>query len=86
MNAGVRLQVNGQPVEVPAGASVAAAVAHWTLHFRTSVGGEARAPLCGMGVCFECRVRIDGVEHQRACMTVVGEGMRVETAAEPAHG
>ena len=79
MNGRVRLQVNGQPVEVPAGASVAAAVAHWTLHFRTSVHGQARAPLCGMGVCFECRVRIDGVAHQRACMTVARDGMQVDS-------
>jgi len=75
----VRLQINGQPVEVPEGASVAAAMAQMTLHFRSSVNGAPRAPLCGMGVCFECRVRIDGVAHQRACMTPVREGMRVDT-------
>lgn len=75
----VRLSVNGQAVDVPAGASVAAAVAHVTLHFRRSVGESARAPLCGMGVCFECRVRVDGVAHIRACMTPVSEGMQVQT-------
>ncbi|WP_267223209.1 (2Fe-2S)-binding protein [Dyella silvae] len=79
MSATVRLSVNGQPVEVPAGASVAAAMAHVTLHFRRSVSGTARAPLCGMGVCFECRVNIDGVPHVRACMTPVIEGMQVRT-------
>jgi sarcosine oxidase subunit alpha len=79
MNARVRLHVNGHPVDVPEGTSVAAAVAHWTLHFRTSVGGEPRAPLCGMGVCFECRVHIDGIAHQRACMTPAREGMWVES-------
>ncbi|GAB3782681.1 2Fe-2S iron-sulfur cluster-binding protein [Dyella agri] len=77
----VRLVVNGQPVEVPAGASVAAAVAHVTLHFRRSVDGAPRAPLCGMGVCFECRVQVDGVTHVRACMTPVSEGMQVVTDA-----
>lgn len=81
MSAPVRLTVNGQPVEVPAGASVAAAVAHATLHFRSSVGDASRAPLCGMGVCFECRVQVDGVAHVRACMTLAGEGMRVVTDA-----
>lgn len=82
----VRLQVDGVAVEAPAGASVAAAIAGITMRFGPRPGGGARAPLCGMGVCFECRVRIDGVEHQRACMTAVVEGMRVETEAEPAHG
>ncbi|GAA0716492.1 (2Fe-2S)-binding protein [Dokdonella soli] len=75
----VRLTVNGQPVEVPAGASVAAAVAHVTLQFRRAVHGEPRAPLCGMGVCFECRVQVDGVAHVRACMTPARDGMRVQT-------
>jgi predicted molibdopterin-dependent oxidoreductase YjgC len=75
----VQLTVNGQPVEVAEGASVAAAVAHVTMRFRRAVQGEPRAPLCGMGVCFECRVRVDGVAHVRACMTPVREGMRVQT-------
>ncbi|WP_426663012.1 2Fe-2S iron-sulfur cluster-binding protein [Rhodanobacter aciditrophus] len=77
----VRLVVNGRPVEVPAGASVAAAVAHVTPHLRRSVDDAPRAPLCGMGVCFECRVRVDGVAHVRACMTPAGEGMQVVTDA-----
>ena len=36
--------------------------------FHTSVRGEPRGPLCGMGTCFECRTEIDGVRHERACM------------------
>ncbi len=78
-SARVRLSVNAQPVEVPAGASVAAAVATLGVPFRRSRSGEPRAPLCGMGVCFECRVRIDGVEQRRACMTPAREGMQVQT-------
>ncbi|QHG87209.1 MULTISPECIES: 2Fe-2S iron-sulfur cluster-binding protein [Xanthomonas] len=79
MSATVRLQVNAQPVEVLAGASVAAAVAQATLQFRQSSSGQPRAPLCGMGVCFECRVRIDGVGQQRACLVDAREGMQVRT-------
>jgi sarcosine oxidase subunit alpha len=81
MSAQVKLSVNGQPVEVPAGASVAAAVAQVTMQFRRSVSDTRRAPLCGMGVCFECRVQVDGVAHIRACMTPVSEGMQVVTDA-----
>ncbi|MFA4383274.1 2Fe-2S iron-sulfur cluster-binding protein [Xanthomonas perforans] len=77
MSATVRLQVDGRMVEVPAGASVAAAVAQATLQFRQSSSGQARAPLCGMGVCFECRVRIDGVGQQRACLVDACDGVRV---------
>ncbi|KRB11379.1 2Fe-2S iron-sulfur cluster-binding protein [Lysobacter sp. Root690] len=76
----VCLHIDGVAVEVPAGASVAAAIAtrsEVALRFRRSRSGEPRAPLCGMGVCFECRVTIDGVAHQRACLTVAREGMQV---------
>jgi D-hydroxyproline dehydrogenase subunit gamma len=79
MNGMIRLQVNGHAVEVPDGASVAAAIAHVTIHFRRSPGDTPRAPLCGMGVCFECRVRVDGVPHVRACLTPAAEGMQVIT-------
>lgn len=81
MSAQVKLSVNGLPVEMPAGASVAAAIAQVTMQFRRSVSDTKRAPLCGMGVCFECRVQVDGVAHVRACMTAVTEGMQVVTDA-----
>ena len=45
-----------------------------------SVSGEPRAPLCGMGTCYECRVTIDGVAHRRACLVTVADGMHVTTA------
>jgi NADPH-dependent 2,4-dienoyl-CoA reductase/sulfur reductase-like enzyme len=38
-----------------------------TTAFRQSVTGQPRGPLCGMGVCYECRVTIDGVPHRRSC-------------------
>ncbi|WP_158753229.1 (2Fe-2S)-binding protein [Dyella sp. S184] len=79
MSALILIQVNGCDVEVPAGTSVAAAIARLELPFRRSVRGQWRAPLCGMGVCFECRVHIDGVAQQRACMVPVREGMQVST-------
>ena len=44
---------------------------------RKSVSGEPRGALCGMGICQECRVTIDGLPHQRACMVLVREGMEV---------
>ncbi|MBN6149721.1 (2Fe-2S)-binding protein [Xanthomonas sp. AmX2] len=75
----VRLQVNGRALDVAPGSSVAAAVAQVTLRFRRSRGGQPRAPLCGMGVCSECRVRIDGVGQLRACITPVRDGMQVWT-------
>ena len=75
----VSLSINGRSLRVPAGASVAAGLAQAGVPTRRSVRGQPRAPLCGMGVCFECRVRVDGQAHVRACLTTVREGMEVET-------
>lgn len=79
MNTMLRLQVNGIDVDVPAGANVAAAIARVTPGFRHSPGGAMRGPLCGMGVCFECRVTIDGEAHRLACLTPARNGMQVQT-------
>lgn len=77
----VTLWIDGTPIRVPAGTTVAAAVIISGRNaFRTSVTGEPRGPICGMGVCFECRVAIDEQEHCRSCQTVCREGMQVRTA------
>jgi predicted molibdopterin-dependent oxidoreductase YjgC len=82
MSEPVTLQVNGRKVVVPAGTIVAAAVAlAGQTRFRRSVLGEARGPLCGMGICMECRVTIDGQPHCRSCQTLCEEGMEVRTDA-----
>jgi len=66
---------------VEQGTTVAAAIlTHGAASFRESPSGELRAPLCGMGICFECRVTIDGVAHRRSCMTIARAGMTVVTA------
>ena len=44
-----------------------------------AVHGEPRAPVCGMGTCFECRVTIGGRQHQRSCLIPCAPGMIVET-------
>jgi sarcosine oxidase subunit alpha len=75
----ISMTVNGAGVTVAAGTTVAAAVMMAGAATRTSVTGEARGPLCGMGICFECRVTIDGVAHQRSCQIVCSPGMDVRT-------
>jgi sarcosine oxidase subunit alpha len=45
--------------------------------FRRSVSGELRGPLCGMGICFECRVLVDGQLHVRSCQMLCREGMEI---------
>jgi sarcosine oxidase subunit alpha len=76
----VTLIINGTRVRVPAGCMVSAAILRaGVTTFRRSLTGEARGPLCGMGVCFECRVTIDGAEHCRSCQTLCENGMDVRT-------
>jgi D-hydroxyproline dehydrogenase subunit gamma len=76
------LTVNGMLIAVVPGTTVAAAVAMATAATRTSVSGEARGPLCGMGICFECRVTIDGAPHQRSCQILCAPGLNVTTAGD----
>ena len=45
----------------------------------TTRRGEPRGLYCGMGVCFECVMVVDGRPNVRACMTAAAPGMRVET-------
>ena len=80
MSETVRLSVNGVAVTMPAGSMVSAAIMKTgAVGFRRSVTGEPRGPLCGMGICFECRVTIDGEAHSRSCQTVCRDGMDVRT-------
>jgi hypothetical protein len=71
--------VNGSPVVVSSGATVAVAVAIAGQACRRSVSGEPRGALCGMGICFECRVSINGRPHCRSCQILCEPGMEVNT-------
>ena len=44
-------------------------------------GGEPRGIFCGMGVCFDCLVVVDGVTNTRACAAWAREGMDVRRQA-----
>ena len=76
-----RIKLNGTLYDVPAQTSVAAALMNAGLAARKSIEGEARGPLCGMGICFECRVTVDGIAHERGCQLLVRDGMEVTTDA-----
>ncbi|HEX3891602.1 MAG TPA: (2Fe-2S)-binding protein [Terracidiphilus sp.] len=75
----ISLTVNGQLIRVRSGTTVGAAVLNAGEHSRRSVRGEPRSPLCGMGICMECRVTIDGIAQQIACQRLCEPGMVVVT-------
>jgi D-hydroxyproline dehydrogenase subunit gamma len=74
----VSLTLDGRPVTAYEGESVATlllAEGHVATRFTRS--GEPRGVFCGMGVCFDCLVVVDGIPNTRACVTWVREGMAV---------
>jgi len=75
----VTIRINGRETIVPASSVVSAAMLIAGVPCRTSVSGEPRTALCGMGICFECRAVVNGVAHQRTCQILCREGMSVET-------
>jgi hypothetical protein len=77
----VTVVVDGQPVCGRLGDSVAALLlANGQAACRkTAVSGAERGPYCMMGVCFDCLVTIDGLGNRQGCMTLLREGMHIET-------
>ena len=77
--ASVTLHVQGRPVTARAGDTLAVALLNaGVVPFRqTPVSGQPRAPLCLMGVCFECLVEVDGQQNEQSCMIEVCDGMQV---------
>ena len=83
----LRATFDGEPIEAPAGASVAAALlASGRTSWRTTRGGAQRGLFCGIGVCFDCIVDIDDESGQRACMIPLAEGMEIAPAGSCAAG
>src|SRR5262245_7568052 len=77
----VTIVVDGAPLEAFAGESVAAALlaAGRRALPTTSRRGEPRGMYCGIGLCFDCVMIVDGRANVRACQTPVRDGMCVAT-------
>ena len=71
---GVTLSANG-------GLSIAAAMIFNSMRINrtTRVEGTPRGIFCGIGSCFDCLVVVDGIANQRACITEVRSGMKIQT-------
>lgn len=77
-----RIWIDGKECEVPAKATVKRALE--LLGFKVGIApgeGVVQAP-CGVGGCYACAVYVDG-ELERACVTPVRDGMRVELREVP---
>ncbi len=75
----VQIEVDGEPVQAFEGESIAAALlASGRRTLRQTPDGAPRGIYCGMGVCFECVVEVDGDPSVRSCLTPVRAGMRIQ--------
>lgn len=75
----VTLQVQGRPITAREGDTLAIALlnAGVTPFRHTPVSAQPRAPMCLMGVCFDCLVEVDGRQNVQSCMVEVSDGMQV---------
>ncbi|GAA2677160.1 MULTISPECIES: (2Fe-2S)-binding protein [Nonomuraea] len=76
------ITVDGRPVPVVQGQSVGAALhaAGITSWRSTRHEGRPRGLFCGIGVCFDCLVTVNGRESQRACLVPASPGDEVTTS------
>jgi predicted molibdopterin-dependent oxidoreductase YjgC len=75
----VSIQFENQVIEAREGETIAAALLANGIDFtrKTPVNGQARAPFCMMGTCFECLMEVDQIPNRQACMIEVQQGMVV---------
>ncbi len=72
--------VDGEIVQAFPGDTIASALyANGKRAWRVSRSGDHRGLFCGIGLCFDCLVTVDGKSNQRACVTTVTHGMQVTT-------
>jgi sarcosine oxidase, subunit alpha len=81
----VKINVDGKPIDAYEGETIAAALlaAGVYIFHLSRKNKEPRSIFCGMGSCMECMVTVDGAYNQRACVTQVADGMKIETCKEP---
>ena len=80
----VTVSFNGRPITTSAGQSVGSVlVTNGITTWRdTRKQARPRGLFCGIGVCFDCLVSVDGIPNQRACLVEVCEGMKIEGSWE----
>lgn len=78
---------DGRPVPFRPGQTVGAAlVADGRLSWRSTRRHSApRGIFCGIGVCFDCLVTVDGRPNERACLVPAADGLRVSTQEGTGH-
>jgi len=78
----VSFSFNGKDFQCESGQTIAAAlIAADQRELRTTrFGNEPRSIFCGIGICYDCVVKVDGIPNQRSCLVEARDGMKVESA------
>ena len=76
----VDVQIDGAATRALEGQTVAALLtSSGTPGWRRTSGEELRGAFCGIGMCNDCVVTVDGVARVKACLMPVRDGMRILT-------
>ncbi len=77
----VLIDVDGKKIEAFEGEPIAAAMFAAGLRSSrtTPKYDEPRGVYCNRGRCTDCIMKVDGVPNVRTCITMVKEGMKVES-------
>jgi aerobic-type carbon monoxide dehydrogenase small subunit (CoxS/CutS family) len=75
-----QVEIDGQPVTAFPGETLATVLLAAGLRTfrRTPLTHEPRGLYCGMGVCFDCLVTVNGRPNVRACLTPAQPGDQVQ--------
>ncbi|MGW0140554.1 (2Fe-2S)-binding protein [Streptomyces calvus] len=78
---------DGRRIEALPGRTVAAVLsaAGITSWRATRDGGRPRGVFCGIGVCFDCLVTVNGRPNQRACLVPARPGDDIRTQEGTGH-
>ena len=79
----IAFTLDGAPATAIEGQSIAGAIlATGRASWRTTRAQQPRGVFCGIGVCFDCLVEVNGARDVRACLRRVCEGDDVRTQAD----
>jgi aerobic-type carbon monoxide dehydrogenase small subunit (CoxS/CutS family) len=75
------IEVDGEKLTAYEGETIAAVLLAAGIRTCRTTGGrkQPRGLYCGIGLCHECMMVIDGVPNTRSCQTFAYPGCRVET-------
>jgi predicted molibdopterin-dependent oxidoreductase YjgC len=81
----VHISFDGREVIAHPGQTVGAALVDAGIRsWRTTRNqGRPRGLFCGIGICYDCLITVDGLANQRACLVRAADGMRLSSERPP---